>query len=299
LGAARALPSAALTRRIGVAATQQIAKAYGEMPDAQPEFVFPEQFCFGFELPATVENAEALLFACRRLIQALAGWLNERQAGIRECTLMLGHPRQSATPVPLRFAEVLRDGKRIEDVLRERLPRVPLKAPVDTLQLSANCVLELPGQSLPLFRKDGAQPGGMAALIERLRARLGDAQVHGFALAADHRPECVSPQSVVGKHSVTVAAPRPFYLLDTPRSLHEHQGRPQCEGDLLLLAGPERIESGWWDSGECHADGRHTGDIRRDYFVALSPDQRWLWIYRECRANVDSKGGWFLHGYFS
>ncbi|HTJ97863.1 MAG TPA: hypothetical protein VL381_10370, partial [Rhodocyclaceae bacterium] len=47
LGAARALPSAALTRRIGVAATQQIAKAYGEMPDAQPEFVFPEQFCFG------------------------------------------------------------------------------------------------------------------------------------------------------------------------------------------------------------------------------------------------------------
>jgi hypothetical protein len=34
--------------------------------------------------------------------------------------------------------------------------------------------------------------------------------------------------------------------------------------------------------------------VRRDYFVALSRDAAWLWIYRECRA-----GGWFLHGYFS
>jgi protein ImuB len=295
LGAARCLPVAALTRRLGVAATQQIAKAYGEVPDAQPEFVFPEQFCFGFELPAAVENSDALLFACRRLVQALAGWLNERQAGVRACTLMLGHTRQPPTPVPLRFAETLRDGKRIEDVLHERLPRVPLKAPVDTLQLSANSILDLPGQSRPLFQKDGAQASGMTALVERLRARLGETQVHAFSLGADHRPECVSAHLPVGKGNSTVSAARPLFLLDTPQALSEHQGRPQCKGDLLLLAGPERIESGWWDSGESNADGRLTGDVRRDYFVALSSDQRWLWVYRECRA----PGGWFLQGHFS
>lgn len=295
LGAARSLPTAALTRRVGVTVTQKIAKAYGEIPDAQPEFVFPEQFCFGFELPAAVENSDALLFACRRLVQALAGWLNERQAGIRECTLMLGHTRQPATPVQLRFAETLRNGKRIEDVLRERLPRVLLKAPVDTLQLSASSILDLPGQSRPLFQKDGAQPDGMPALMERLRARLGDAQVHGLALGADHRPECISAHAPGGKGNALASTARPLFLLDIPQALSEQQGRPQCRGDLLLLAGPERIESGWWDSGERNADGRLTGDIRRDYFVAISPDQRWLWIYRECRA----PGGWFLHGYFS
>jgi len=57
---------------------------------------------------------------------------------------------------------------------------------------------------------------------------------------------------------------------------------------LRLLAGPERIESGWWDAAEPDA----LGDVRRDYFVAISIRQEWLWIFR-CRA------GWFLHGVFA
>ena len=51
-----------------------------------------------------------------------------------------------------------------------------------------------------------------------------------------------------------------------------------------MLAGPERIESGWWDGG----------DVQRDYYIARRADGARLWIYREC-------GGarrWFLHGIF-
>jgi protein ImuB len=55
-----------------------------------------------------------------------------------------------------------------------------------------------------------------------------------------------------------------------------------------LLAGPERIESGWWDAAEPAA----TGDVRRDYFVAISPRAEWLWIFR-------SQAGWFLQGFFA
>ena len=80
-----------------------------------------------------------------------------------------------------------------------------------------------------------------------------------------------------------------FFLLDKPESLPEFDGRPHRRGPLKLLAGPERIDSGWWDGGEA------TGDVRRDYFVACSADTRWLWIYRECLA----PGGWFLQGFFS
>ena len=74
---------------------------------------------------------------------------------------------------------------------------------------------------------------------------------------------------------------------------------------MKLLAGPERIESGWWDGGEMgsktgeemneEADRKATGDIRRDYFIALSATSCWLWIYRECR----TPGGWYVHGFFS
>ena len=69
--------------------------------------------------------------------------------------------------------------------------------------------------------------------------------------------------------------PRPLWLLDPPRRL--------AEGEFALLAGPERIESGWWDGAEA----------RRDYFIARTGEISLAWIYRE------REGGWFLHGYFA
>ena len=56
----------------------------------------------------------------------------------------------------------------------------------------------------------------------------------------------------------------------------------------MLRDGPERIESGWWDGA----------DVRRDYFVADTPDGATAWIYRDHRYGVDD-GEWFLHGLFA
>jgi protein ImuB len=299
LGDVRKLPRPELTRRIGADAVLKIARAYGEHPDARAEFSFPEHFEQKLELLAPVDNAAALIFACRRLVQALSGWLSIRQGGIRECMLILVHRKRKNTYLPLHFAETLRDAERIEIMLRERLPRVALTSPVEALQLKVDTLLDLPGQSRPLFRKEGAQADGMPALIERLRARLGEARVHGYSAIADHRPECVSAPAMQGKDGPVTSSARPLYLLDRPLPLTEHNGRPHSNGSLMLLSGPERIESGWWDEGERNADGRPTGDVRRDYFIALTPEQRWLWIYRECRADFEKGGGWFLHGYFS
>ena len=53
-------------------------------------------------------------------------------------------------------------------------------------------------------------------------------------------------------------APRPLWLLTEPQPLAQLiESRP-----WVLRDGPERIESGWWDGG----------DVRRDYFVADTPD---------------------------
>ena len=53
---------------------------------------------------------------------------------------------------------------------------------------------------------------------------------------------------------------------------------------VTLLAGPERIESGWWDGN----------DVRRDYFVAEDRQGARLWVFRERGGN----GKWYLHGIF-
>ena len=56
----------------------------------------------------------------------------------------------------------------------------------------------------------------------------------------------------------------------------------------VLQDGPERIESGWWDGT----------DVRRDYFVARSPQGELMWIYRDHRYGTDD-GEWFVHGVFA
>lgn len=289
---ARRLPPAALARRVGAATVAALARAYGDLPDPRRDFLFPERFAQFIELPAPVDSAAALLFAARRLTAALAGWLAARQAGIQSCRLRLEHRDVPATDVELRFAAITRDGARFERVLRERLERLTLAAPVESLRLEVDAVEALPGASAALFAGAAGDTDGMAALTERLRARLGEAPVHGLACVADHRPECATQSVAQGRAAAGAAAgPRPFWLLATPEAIGEHAGRPWRNGPLRLLAGPERIESGWWDAGETAA----AGDARRDYFVALTADARWAWVFRELRA----PGGWFLHGWFA
>ena len=307
LGEARALPHAPLARRIGAASLRQLAQAYGEAPDLRAEFVFPERFELSLQLPALVENAPALLFAARRLLSALAGWLAVRQLGLSEATLHLRHEfgMVDTTPLPLCFAEATADLDRFERVLRERLERCELVAPVDSLCLEASQVIPLHGQSRTLFNDTCAEQGSIGALLERLLARLGETQVRRLSVRDDWRPECatgVAPLNTAllpagdaaHEEAASPALPRPLWLLPLPEALREVDGRPYRSGPLDLLAGPERIEAGWWDGGEEHATALQ-GDVRRDYFVARAVDERWLWIYRECR----SPGGWFLHGFFS
>lgn len=294
LGDARRLPRTGLARRIGAASAKQLGCAYGEWPDLRSDFVFPQRFAHALELPSPVEAAPALLFAARRLLAALAGWLSVRQAGIAACTLHLAHRHCAPTVVELRFAAATRDAGRLERVLRERLERLALPAAVESVRLVVDTVEELPGHSGTLF--DGGSGNGdeMVALIERLRARLGEVCVHGLAVVAEHRPECASRLLPQGRSDAPVGtAPRPFWLLAVPEVISERSGRPWRNGPLRLLAGPERIESGWWQ-GEANGSGQ-PGDARRDYFVALTADARWAWVFRELRP----PGGWFLHGWFA
>lgn len=311
LGDVRRLPAAALTQRIGPEALQALARAYGDLPNPQVDFVFPARFSQGLELPSAVESAGALLFAARRLTAALAGWLAVRKAGIGQCFMHLLH-RRGVTPLSLRFATATRDPLRLERVLRERLERHVLAAPVEGLRLEADTIADLPGDDAALFVRGGTTAQAMPALLERLVARLGESRVFRLAANADHRPERATTRAVAGTAPLAVALPpRPCWLLAAPRALHEVNGRPHYRGALMLLAGPERIESGWWDGALA----------TRDYFIAAAADGTLAWIYRarlplaadpqadgsalptdpqeEGVPTPDRAAGWYLHGRFA
>ena len=319
LGDARRLPTAALARRIGSEALQAMARAFGETADPRADFVFPERFALTLPLPSAVDSAPALIFAARRLCAALAGWLGQRQAGVRDFVLVLLH-RQGQTPLRVSLAEATGDATRFERVLRERLEKLALDAPVDAVQLTADAPCALPARSRALFDDTQGAQEALGALLERLSARLGRAQVYRLSAVDEHRPEYAScrdaalgePVRPASSRATANTSPRPLWLFDPPQALVEVDGRPHRNGPLQLLAGPERIESGWWDSGEVRGEARdeahppaHSeqarqatqsiGDIRRDYFVALASDGSWLWIYRDGRPPQ----GWYVHGLFA
>jgi protein ImuB len=287
-----ALPSAGLARRFGLGLPRQLAQALGEAPDLRREFVFPEFFVQKLELPAKVEQAAMLLFAARRLLASLAGWLSVRASGVAACDLVLLH--DDGLPdshLVLAFASPTRDLSRMERVLRERLDRWVLSGPVTDLQLEANEPVVMPGSNLGLFAQTSAQ--SLDPVIERLRARLGKRAVHAMAINDDYRPECGTLSVERGdEKSIRPGPPRPLWLLPKLQALQERDGALHYGGVLQRVAGPERIESGWWDQGEVRDEVQAVGNVQRDYYVAVSVRGEWLWIFRDAQ-------GWWLQGVFA
>lgn len=286
IGDVLALPRASLGARLGKPFLINLARAMGEVADPQTCYVFPEHFEQELELPAPVEAAPVLLFAAHRLIAALSGWLAARNSAVRNIECLIDHGHGATTAVPAAFSAPVHAAVRIERVLKEQFARLRLPAPALALRLTARDAVPREDRSHVLFDGGGQRHEALAELTDRLVARLGPQAVQGLACHADHRPELASrPVCDTPPSTPATLPPRPLWLVDPPVALREIHGHPQRGGALALLAGPERIESGWWDGG----------DARRDYFVAIDSVGRRLWIFRDPRP----PGGWFLHGMFA
>jgi protein ImuB len=277
------LPREGVARRFGWGLLEQIDQAGGRAPEPREFFVPPARFAARLMLPAPVAQAENALFAARRLLDQMEGFLAARHAGVRGFSLHLLHDGPPETEIKVGLAACGRNAEHFARLLRERLARTALRAAVEAIRLEAGSLEVLPGESGNFF--DGPHPGGeeWLRLVERLQARLGKDAVHGLRTHPDHRPERASVPVFPGKEFFSKEekqnGPRPLWLLDPPRRL--------AEGEFALLAGPERIESGWWDGAEA----------RRDYFIARTGESSLAWIYRE--RGAEPGGHWFLHGLFA
>jgi protein ImuB len=114
---------------------------------------------------------------------------------------------------------------------------------------------------------------------------------------APHRAPMPLPLSNLHLSSL----PCPTWLLPTPLPLSLDHGRaalverPVYQGPLTLLAGPHRIEAGWWDT---QASGP-PALVARDYHLASSAHAGLLWVYRARHAPGNTRSSWFLHGLFA
>jgi protein ImuB len=286
IGDLLALPRDGLARRFGQGLLDALDQALGCLPDPRGAFVLPEKFRAAIELPAEATQAEALLFASQRLLAQLEGFLAARAAGTRRLLLSLSHRAAPATRIELGLVSACREAAHFVLLLRERLQQTALAEPVRAIVLEVQAIEPLEHSNQNLFSDELREEGNWPRLIERLRSRLGAAAVHGIGLCADHRPERASAEAEPGARQLALDFNlRPFWLLERPQALEENGSIPCHHGPLKLLAGPERIESGWWDGA----------DMARDYFIARAADEALLWVYRE----RSPAGAWYLHGIFS
>ena len=286
IGDLLSLPRDGLARRFGQGLLDALDQARGRLPDPRGFCVLPEKFGAAIELPAEATQAEALLFAAQRLFVQLEGFLAARAAGTRRLLLCLSHRSAPATRIELGLIAACREAAHFGLLLRERLQQTALAEPVRAIALQVQAIEPLEHSNQNLFADELRQEGNWPRLIERLRSRLGAAAVHGMALCADHRPERASATAEPGAKQLALDFElRPFWLLERPQALEENASLPCHHGPLKLLAGPERIESGWWDGA----------DVARDYFIARAANEALLWVYRE----RSPAGAWYLHGIFS
>ncbi len=283
LGAVFALPRIELTRRLGPPALAHLDRLRGRLPEALAAYRPPTRYARRVEFDDPIGTMQALLFPLQRLLRDFAAFLVTRDGGVQRFELVLEHERGASMRIPVGLLAPQHDATALFELARARLERIDLAAAVSALSLCADDLPPLCPLHVDLFdeRRRGALD--WPVLAERLRARLGDDALHGMAAVADHRPgrawrsrtpaaARATPEPVSIAHGA-----RPFWLLAREIPL-----RPE---PVEILAGPERIESGWWD-GE---------DQRRDYYIVRTRLGQRAWAY----LGVGASAGWMLHGWFA
>ena len=157
-------------------------------------------------------------------------------------------------------------------------------------------------------RLDGSRDAGadVAALLDRLTAKLGPSKVTWDAWVQSHRPERVegrvSVLAGVPAGAVEVARERPLRLFDPAEEVAVLYAVPEGPPArfrwrrvaflMVRFEGPERIAPEWWRD--------RAGTRLRDYYKVEVTDGRRFWLFREGVVG-DARGGdprWFVQGVF-
>jgi protein ImuB len=279
LGQLFAAPRASLGKRFGTELLDHLDRLRGA-PDPFAPYCPPDRFDLRIELAFDVESSQALLFPLRRMTADLAAYLAGRDGGVQRFVVHLEHEGHADTQVVVGLLAAERDPALLFELARSRLEQARTPAPTRGMRLVAEQLPPYVPAGRELFDDRPAQAIPWETLRERLRARLGDDAVHALAPAQDHRPEQawrrVSMPSAA--QSPLETPPRPTWLLPRPIPLRDHAPH--------VLAGPERVESGWWDGG----------DVRRDYYVVETSAGQRAWAFRPAG---DADGPFMQHGWFA
>lgn len=282
-------PYAGLQKRFGGEFVLDLDRALGLVNDIREFYTPPETFQSSLDFLFEVKNVDQLLFLIEELLVELEGFLRARGAGVMSIQIELRQGRTRSQRFEFHTRAPVRSASHWLRLVSDRIETCALESPVIEIALFAHQILSLHQESESLLPQEKGTNSDWFTLLDRLASRLGEKNVYRIAIFDDHRPELAwqsdSDDRLKLKQQSRSQKLRPTWLLHEPKSLVEIDDYPQHNGALTLLAGPERIDTGWWDNKP----------VARDYFVSINPQQEVCWIFRDYRQGKR----WYLHGFFA
>jgi protein ImuB len=327
------LPRAGLARRFrgeeGMELVRRLDQALGI--EAEPfEPVRPEPLYRVWRAFAEpIVDVEGVAWALPPLVEALAAQLDQGGKGARRLVLTAFRVDGRATSIEAGLSAPAAAPAHLLRLLRERgLERLDLGFGADALMVSSHRSEAAQARQGDL--ESGQARGGaeaLAALIDRLGARLGEEAVLRPALLSSHLPERAETWARAGLQAAPAAdaaeeRPRPLFLLDPPEPIQTLAGMPdtppaqfcwrRVTRKVARAEGPERLSPEWWrgpvpalaepeappgteeDKARRLRERSRARELQdalrtRDYYRVEDEDGRRYWLFRQGLYDRDSQ----------
>jgi protein ImuB len=323
IGDLYALPRAGLARRFNGEAGLQLVRRLDQALGGEGEPLEPIR-------PAPLYRAwrafaeplidvEGVAWALPGLVEALAAQLERDGKGARRLMLTAFRTDGRTTSIEAGLSVPAAAPAHLLRLLKERgLERLDLGFGADALMVSAHKAEAAEVRQIDLAPDPaGACREALAALVDRIEARLGEGSALRPVLRDSHIPERSEawensplPRSGGGAGEGASAemqgALRPLLLLDPPEPIEAVAELPDAAPARFVwrrfphkvarAEGPERLSPEWWRAPAGH-------ERTRDYYRVEDEDGRRFWLYREGlydrEADPHTPPSWWLHGVFA
>ncbi|MFN7237160.1 MAG: DNA polymerase Y family protein [Brevundimonas sp.] len=318
-------PHAALAARFGASLPDRLDRLTGRIdvritPHRPPPPVRADRV-----LAEPITGEDQVLAVLADLLGEATGALEARGEGARRLVLTLYRVDGQARALAVTTARPGRDPGALLRLFRERLAAlaVPLEAGFGFEQLSLAAEATAPlaptqTETRTGLEPPGADPAALAALVDRLSARLGPGAVLRLEPVASHLPERavrLRPALVTGGGPAADLAPddddapddapgdppgRPLQLFDPPQPVEATALAPdsppaafrwrRVTHRVVRAEGPERIAAEWWRTPRARP---------RDYYRVEDEEGRRFWLFRAGAYGETPPPRWYVHGLFA
>jgi protein ImuB len=314
------LPRAGLARRFrgpeGLRVVERLDQALGAAAEPLEPVRAPPAYRASMVFAEPLTHTEGVAFQLPALARALADQLERDGRGVRRLALVGFRVDGRTTAIEAGLSAPAAAPDHMLRLLREKgLEHLDLGFGVDALMLCAR-------QADPVSVRQGEMgderqagpPEALAALIDRLQARLGEGAVRRPQARESWVPER-SEAWVRAEPAPPVPGAaqedrsRPILLLDPPEPVTTVAGLPdgpparftwrRADRRVVKAQGPERLGAEWWRPGPGLAN---RSARTRDYYRVEDDQGRRYWLFREGlygREDADHAPSWWLHGVFA